>query len=76
MPTGYGNTFCRNKGFGDFDTIDPDEDILNCYRLADRFHQNPEVFLEMPVSRVNWHIHYTIKLIEAQAKAQRAARDD
>jgi hypothetical protein len=75
-PTGYGNTFCPNKAYGEFGQLDPDEIILNCYRLADRFHQNPELFLEMPVTRVNWHIHYTVKLIEAQNKAQRAAQND
>jgi len=48
---------------------------LNCYRLADRFHQNPELFIAMPMSRVNEHIRYTIKLIEAQNKA-RPRNDD
>ena len=75
-PTGYGNTFSPNKGYGEFGNLDPDEIILNCYRLADRFHQNPDVFLEMPVTRINEHIHYTIKLIEAQNKARRARESD
>jgi hypothetical protein len=70
------NIFSPNKAYGEFGQLDPDEIILNCYRLADRFHQNPEVFLDMPVTRVNWHIHYTVKLIEAQNKAQRAAQND
>ena len=48
--------------------------ILNCYRLADRYHQNPDVFVNMPLSRVLWHLKYTIKLIEAQNKAR--PRDD
>lgn len=55
--------------------VNTDEIIINCYRLADRFHQNPEVFIEMPVSRVNQHLYYTIKLIELQEKARRP-RDD
>ena len=56
--------------------LEPDEIILNCYRLADRFHQNPDVFLDMPLSQINRHIHYTIKLIEAQRKARRRDDDD
>jgi hypothetical protein len=54
---------------------DPDEFILNCYRLADRFRQSPDMFLRMPLSEVNVHIHYTIKLIEAQ-RAAREREDD
>jgi hypothetical protein len=44
--------------------------ILNCYRLADRFHQSPEVFLEMPLSRIDMHVHYTVKLTRLQRAAQ------
>lgn len=55
--------------------VDPDEIILDCYRLAERFHQNPETFTEMPLSRLNNHIKYTIRLVEAQNKA-RARNDD
>ena len=53
-----------------------DELILNCYRLADRFHQNPEVFLEMPLSRVEQHIRYTVKLTRLQRKAQEKSDND
>lgn len=56
--------------------VDTDEIIVNCYRLADRYHQNPEVFIELPMSRVNEHIRYTIKLIELQEKARRPRDDD
>ena len=59
---------------GVIDDLDPDKEILNCYRLADRYHQNPDVFTEMPLSRVHEHLFYTIKLIEAQNKAR--PRDD
>jgi hypothetical protein len=54
---------------------DPNEAVLNCYRLADRFKQNPAVFLQMPLSEIGWHMDYTIKLIEAQ-RAARAREDD
>jgi hypothetical protein len=54
----------------------PDELLLNCYRLADRFKQNPAVFLQMPVSEVGMHIRYTIKLIEAQRAARERGEDD
>ena len=52
-----------------------DELILNCYRLADRFHQNPEVFLEMPLSRVELHVHYIVKLTRLQRQAQERDND-
>ena len=48
--------------------------IINCYRLADRFKQNPAIFLTMPVSEVTLHLIYTIKLTEAQNAARE--RDD
>jgi hypothetical protein len=54
---------------------DPDELILNCYRLADRFHQNPEVFLEMPMSRIDMHVEYTVKLSRLQRQAQQSDDD-
>jgi hypothetical protein len=54
---------------------DPDELILNCYRLADRFHQNPEVFLEMPMSRIEQHVLYTVKLTRLQRQAQQSDED-
>jgi hypothetical protein len=54
---------------------DPDELILDCYRLADRFHQNPELFLEMPLSRIELHVHYTVKLTRLQRQAQQSDDD-
>jgi hypothetical protein len=54
---------------------DPDEKILNCYRLADRFKQNPAVFLNMPLSEVSLHLAYTIRLIEAQNAARTYAHE-
>jgi hypothetical protein len=55
---------------------DPDELILNCYRLADRFHQSPEVFLEMPLSRIDMHVQYTVKLTRLQRAAQQSDDDN
>jgi hypothetical protein len=49
--------------------------ILNCYRLADRYHQNPDVFLAMPLSRIYDHIKYTVHLIEAQSAARERGED-
>jgi len=46
--------------------VKPEDVILNCYRLADRYHQNPDVFVEMPLSKVNEHVYYTIRLNELQ----------
>jgi hypothetical protein len=62
-------------GGGLIGDLNTDEITLNCYRLADRYHQNPEVFLAMPVSRIDGHIRNTIKLIEAQNRA-RPRNDD
>jgi len=74
-----GGSFSPNKEFGRGaligDELNTDEIIINCYRLADRYHQNPEVFIDMPVSRVEQHIRYTIKLIHLQEKA-RKPRDE
>ncbi len=50
--------------------VNPDDLILNCYRLADRFHQDPTIFLEMPISQVDRHIYWTVELIKAQRAAQ------
>jgi hypothetical protein len=55
---------------------DPNEMILNCYRLADRYKQNPIVFLSMPLSEVGMHLTYTVKLIEAQHAARERDIDD
>lgn len=49
--------------------------ILNCYRLADRFKQDPMKFLEQPLSQIAVHINYTIKLVDAQRAAREAAQD-
>jgi hypothetical protein len=59
-----------------FSRLGGDDLILNCYRLADRFKQNPDVFIDMPISRLRTHLHYTIKLIEAQEKARPRDDDD
>jgi hypothetical protein len=56
--------------------VDQDNIILNCYRLADRFHQNPEVFINLPLSRLAMHIKYTVKLIDAQNWERRRRRDE
>jgi hypothetical protein len=55
---------------------DPEELALNCYRLADRFHQNPAVFLSMPISEIGMHVHYTVRLIELRKAAQSGVDDD
>jgi hypothetical protein len=58
------------------DQPDPEELILNCYRLAHRYHQNPDVFLSMSISDIGRHIHYTIRQIELRKEAQSVADDD
>jgi hypothetical protein len=36
--------------------------ILDCYRLARWYHQNPEVFLSMTVGDVRLHMQRTLQL--------------
>lgn len=55
---------------------DADELIINCYRLADRFHQNPDVFLSMPITDIDRHVRYTVKLTKLQRAAQERGADD
>jgi len=72
-----GVSFCPNREFGEYAEYDPDDLIMNCYRLADRFHQNPEVFLSLPVSAIDRHMYYLVRLIDAQHAARAAAaRED
>jgi hypothetical protein len=61
---------------GFFSSLAGDDLILNCYRLADRFKQNPDIFIDMPISRLQTHVRYTLKLIEAQEKARPREDDD
>jgi hypothetical protein len=55
--------------------VNPDDIILNCYRLAERYHQNPDVFVDMPLSKIDAHIRYTVRLIEAQNRARESGAD-
>jgi hypothetical protein len=67
-----------SPGTGDLvgTAIDPDEMFMDCYRLADRFHQSPDVFLSMPITDVARHVRMTIKLNKLQREAQERARAD
>lgn len=49
--------------------------ILNCYRLADRYKQDPMIFLQQPLSQIGNHIHYTVKLMDLQREARRRIED-
>lgn len=53
-----------------------DEDlVLDCLRLAQFFHVNPEIFLAMPLSEMWLHLSWTIKLKQRQHdEAARAER--
>jgi hypothetical protein len=39
-----------------------DSMILDCYRLASHYKIDPRVFLEMPISEVQLHLHRTAEL--------------
>ena len=54
----------------------PEELIVNCYRMAQKFAQSPEVFLNMPISRFNAHLYYTVRMMEAENRARRRRDDD
>jgi hypothetical protein len=56
--------------------IDQDDLILNCYRLANYYHQNPEVFTEMSLSRLDTHIYYTGRLIALRESARRQQEEN
>jgi hypothetical protein len=43
-------------------TID-DSMILDCYRLAEHYHMDPRVFLDMPISEVDMHLRRTAQLM-------------
>jgi hypothetical protein len=49
--------------------------IIDCYRLANWYKQNPTVFLAMPLSEVRLHVHRTAQLWEIMAR-ERRERDE
>jgi hypothetical protein len=46
---------------------DEENIVLDCYRLAEVYHQNPEVFLAMPIDDVRRHLLRTGQLRRLQA---------
>jgi hypothetical protein len=44
--------------------------ILDCYRLAEFYHQHPDVFLNMPVEDVRTHAMRTAQLIERRRRSE------
>lgn len=52
-----------------------DEDlVLDCLRLAQFFHVNPEIYLAMPLSEMWLHLSWTIKLKQRQEDDARNAK--
>jgi len=51
-------------------------DVLDCYRLAREYHQNPNVFLEMPMSEVRIHMERTIELALIREREQQLRDED
>jgi hypothetical protein len=43
-------------------TID-DSMILDCYRLAEHYHVDPRIFLEMSITEVGLHLRRTAQLL-------------
>jgi hypothetical protein len=56
--------------------VNQEDLILNCYRLAQHYNQNPEVFTEMTLSRLDMHIYYTGRLIELREAARQRLQDN
>jgi hypothetical protein len=48
-------------------TVINDSMILDCYRLASHYHLDPRIFLEMPISEVQLHLHRTWQLERSRA---------
>ena len=53
-----------------------EELVLDCYRLAEHYHQPPEYFLNMKVSDLQTHRRHTAELIRLRQAAQRARDED
>jgi hypothetical protein len=45
--------------------------MLDCYRLAEHYHQPPDYFLNMTLSELETHRRYTAELIRRRQAAQR-----
>jgi hypothetical protein len=56
--------------------VDPEDIILNCYRLAYHYHQNPEIFTEMSASRINDHVRYTNRVIMLREREIRRRQEE
>ena len=49
--------------------------VLDCYWLAQWYHQSPDVFLAMPLSQVRIHMMRTQQIAELR-RAHAAAQDN
>jgi hypothetical protein len=54
----------RNDALPFFRARHVDNVILNCYRLAKEYGQDPEVFLNKPFSDIDRHCNWTDRLYE------------
>jgi hypothetical protein len=50
--------------------------VIDCYRLANWYKQNPETFLAMPLETVAMHRRRTAQLWEIMAREKRDAEDN
>lgn len=39
-----------------------DNIIINCYRLAEKYHCDPNVFLAQPISHIGRHLYWTDRM--------------
>lgn len=51
-------------------SVDADELVLDCYRLAKYYGRAPDEFLSMSLSKIQKHMMWTSKLIEATRQSE------
>ena len=47
-----------------------DDFVLDCYRLADHYHQPPDVFLAMTAGEIRLHMRRTVELMRQKRAAE------
>jgi hypothetical protein len=49
---------------------DIDAIVFDCYRLARWYQQSPDVFLDLPISKMRQHIFWSLKLAARMREEQ------
>jgi hypothetical protein len=51
-------------------TVIDDSIVLDCYRLAAHYKQDPRIFLDMPIDEVRLHMERTAQLEQMRRREQ------